>query len=197
MEQKLFELMKTESLVTDAALALILGGSPDTAKRAVAMFADKPKTTVEELQNLWYDAFGYWSHEDLESGRIFKWVDNAIAIQQVELKGVPQDWAPFLLMKQFDNLQYDNGPHSFTRVVLRVRLMRMAKDQSKKELMEGAIRTLKFMKEQGVLLALRDEKGPTGELASQAYFELMNPKVITDVKVPESDTGGGGGKKKE
>lgn len=197
IEQKLFELMKTESLVTDAALALILGGSPDTAKRAVAMFADKPKTTVEELQNLWYDAFGYWSHEDLESGRIFKWVDNAIAIQQVELKGVPQDWAPFLLMKQFDNLQYDNGPHSFTRVVLRVRLMRMAKDQSKKELMEGAIRTLKFMKEQGVLLALRDEKGPTGELASQAYFELMNPKVITDVKVPESDKGGGGGKKKE
>lgn len=197
VEGKLFELMKTESLITDAALALILGGSPDTAKRAVAMFADKPKTTVEELQNLWYDAFGYWSHEDLESGRIFKWVDNAIAIQQVELKGVPQDWAPFLLMKQFDNLQFDNGPHSFTRVVLRVRLMRMAKDASKKEMMEGAIRTLKFMKEQGVLLALRDEKGPTGELAGAAYFELMNPKVITDVKVPEDDKGGGGKGKKE
>jgi HEAT repeat protein len=193
VEAKLFELMGTESLITDAALALILGGTPDTAKRAVAMFSDKPKTTVEELQNLWYDAFGYWSHEDLESGRIFKWVDNAIAIQQVELKGVPQDWAPFLLMKQFDNLQFDNGPHSFTRVVLRVRLMQMAKDASKKEMMEGAIRTLKFMKEQGVLLALRDEKGPTGELASQAYFELMNPKVITGVNVP--DDGKGGSKK--
>ncbi len=199
VEAKLFELLKTDSLLTDAALALILGGSPDTAKRAVAMFADKPKATVEELQNLWYDAFGYWSHEDLNSGRIFKWVDNAIAIQQVELKGVPQDWAPFLLMKQFDNLQFDNGPHSFTRVVLRQRLMQMAKDTSKKELMEGAIRTLKFMKEQGVLMALRDEKGPTGELAAAAYFELMNPKVITDVKVPESagDKAGGGKGKKE
>ncbi|MFO0564453.1 MAG: HEAT repeat domain-containing protein [Polyangiaceae bacterium] len=194
VEAKLFEMMKTESLITDAALALVLGGSPDTAKRAVAMLADRPKATVEELQNLWYDAFGYWSHEDLSSGRIFKWVDNAIAIQQVELKGVPQDWAPFLLMKQFDNLQFDNGPHSFTRVVLRVRLMQMAKDASKKELMEGAIRTLKFMREQGVLLALRDEKGPTGELASQAYFELMNAKAITDVKVPEDDKAGGKGK---
>ncbi|MBK7585040.1 MAG: HEAT repeat domain-containing protein [Myxococcales bacterium] len=194
VEAKLFEMLKSESLVTDAANALILGGTPDVAKRAVAMLADKPKATVEELQNLWYDAFGYWSHEDLTSGRIFRWVDNAIAIQQTELKGVPQDWAPFLLMKQFDNLQYDNGPHSFTRVVLRVRLMQMAKDASKKEMMEGAIRTLKFMKEQGVLLALRDEKGPTGELASAAYFELMNPKVITDVKVPEDGKGGGKGK---
>ncbi len=195
VEQKLFEMMKSESLVTDAALALILGGSTDTAKRAVATFSDRPKATIEELQNLWYDAFGYWSHEDLSSGRIFKWVDNAVGIQQVELKGVPQDWAPFLLMKQFDNLQFDNGPHSFTRVVLRHRLMQMARDTSKKELMEGAIRTLKFMKEQGVLLALRDDKGPTGELASAAYFELMNPKVITGVKVPEGAEGEGKGKK--
>ena len=61
--------------------------------------------------------------------------------------------------------------------------------------MEGAIRTLKFMKEQGVLLALRDDKGPTGELASAAYFELMNPKVITGVKVPEGAEGEGKGKK--
>ena len=27
-----------------------------------------------------------------------------------------------MLMKQFDNLAFDNGPHSFTRVVLRYRL---------------------------------------------------------------------------
>jgi HEAT repeat protein len=185
VEGKLFELMKNESLINDAALALVLGGTPDVAARAVAMYADKPKATLEELQNLWYDAFGYWSHEDLSSGRIFKWVDNAVAISHVDIKGVPQDWAPFLLTKQFDNLKFDNGPHSFTRVVLRVRLNQMAKDPSKKETMEGAIRTLLFMKEQGSLLALRDEKGPTGELASAAYFELMNPKVVTDVKVPE------------
>jgi hypothetical protein len=186
VEGKLFELMKQESLINDAALALILGGDADVASRAIAQYGDKPKNVVEELQNLWFDAFGYWSHEDLSSGRIFRWVDNAVAIERVELKGVPQEWGPFLLTKQFDNLQFDNGPHSFTRVVLRARLIAMAKDQSKKELMEGAIRTLKFMQEQGVLLALRDEQGPTGKLASDAYFELMNPKVVTGVNVPES-----------
>jgi hypothetical protein len=42
------------------------------------------------------------------------------------------------------------------------------------------------MKEQGVLLALRDESGPAGELARAAYFELMNPKVVLDgIKVPD------------
>ena len=54
----------------------------------------------------------------------------------------------------------------------------------------GAIRALKFMKEQGVLLALRDVSGPAGELARAAYFELMNPKVVLDgVKVPENKKG--------
>ena len=41
------------------------------------------------------------------------------------------------------------------------------------------------MKEQGVLLSLRGDQGPTGELARQAYFELMNPKVVTGVAIPE------------
>jgi len=89
-----------------------------------------------------------------------------------------------LLTSQFDNLLYDNGPHSFTRVVLRKRLYDMAKgsDEAKRA---GAMHTLKFMKEQGVLLALRNEPGAVGEMARQAYFELLNPKLVTGVKVPD------------
>ncbi len=187
LEKKLFELMSQETLMNDAALALTLGGTPDVAARAVAMYADKPKAALEELQDLWYRSFGYWSREDLESGRIFKYIDNAVAISHVEIKQTPQEWAPVLLMKQMDNLQFDNGPHSFTRVVLRHRLFKMAQDESKAELMSGAIRALLFMKEQGVLLALRDGKGKSGELAKAAYFELMNPKVVTGVKLPDDD----------
>jgi hypothetical protein len=89
-----------------------------------------------------------------------------------------------MLMKQFDNLIFDNGPHSFTRVVLRSRLFQMAKgdDAAKRA---GSIRALKFMSEQGVLLALRDQNGPGGEQARAAYFELMNPKVVTGVNIPD------------
>ena len=52
---------------------------------------------------------------------------------------------------------------------------------------EGAIHTLKFMKERGVLLALRNEAGPHQEAARQAYFELLNQKIVTGVTMPEDD----------
>ncbi len=186
LEAQLFKMMENEALLNDAALALLLGGSPDTAARAVALYANKPKAALDELGDLWYRSFGYWSTEDLESGLIFKYVDNAEAVSKLSIRQTQQEWARVMLMKQFDNLAFDNGPHSFTRVVLRHRLWQMAKgdDQAKRA---GAIRALKFMKEQGVLLALRDESGPAGELARAAYFELMNPKVVLDVKVPDGD----------
>jgi HEAT repeat protein len=185
-EAKLFELAKDENLLNDAALALILGGSPDAAARAVAFYADKPAVALEELQDLWFKSFGYWSTEDLSTGVLFKYVDNAVAISRVEIRQTPQEWAPVLLGKQFDNLIFDNGPHSFTRVVLRKRLYEMARGNDA-EKRAGAIRTLLFMKEQGTLLALRDEEGETGKLAADAYFTLMNPKVVSGVKVPESE----------
>ncbi len=187
VEDKLFKLMENDALRVDAALALMLGGSESTAKRAMALFADKDKTEVEALQQLWYNTFGYWSTEDLASGRIFRWIDNAQAISQVPIKQTPQEWARVMLEKQLNNLSIDNGPHSFTRVVMRMRLMEMAKgsDQPKRD---GAIRALKFMGEQGVLLSLRDEKGPTGEAAKAAYHDLMNPKIVTGVKMPEGAT---------
>ena len=184
VETQLFGLMSDDAMMNDAALALILGGSPESASRAVALYAGKRKEALEELGDLWYKSFGYWSQEDLETGLLFKYVDNAEAISKLSVRQTQQEWARVLLMKQFDNLIFDNGPHSFTRVVLRSRLYQMAKgDDAVKR--AGAIRALKFMSEQGVLLALRDERGPAGEQARAAYFELMNPKVVTGVNIPD------------
>jgi len=41
--------------------------------------------------------------------------------------------------------------------------------------------TLKFIKEKGVLMALRSEPGAVGELARQAFFEVMNPANLVSV----------------
>ena len=81
------------------------------------------------------------------------------------------------LRRQFKNLQYDNGPHSFTRLVLRNRLLQMARGEDA-AVRQGAVNTLLFMQEQGALLALRDEKGPVGALAADAYHRLLNPVVV-------------------
>jgi HEAT repeat protein len=179
-QQKLIEMMNDEVLMVDATLALILGGSAETAARTIAMWVDKPKEALDELQDLWFKSFGYWSHEDLNKGHIFRWVQNAEAISRTDLKDTPQEWASELLRRQFDNLEFDNGPHSFTRVVLRYRLMQMAEGNDAIQ-KKGAIDTLRFMKEQGVLLALRDKEGEVGKLASEAYHLLMNPKAVRGV----------------
>jgi hypothetical protein len=49
------------------------------------------------------------------------------------------------------------------------------------------------MKEQGVLLMLRDAPGETGKLASEAYHALMNPKAVTGVKMPDDPNKPSGG----
>jgi hypothetical protein len=37
------------------------------------------------------------------------------------------------------------------------------------------------MQEQGVLIALREDEGPVGKLAREAYHRLMNPKVVAGI----------------
>jgi hypothetical protein len=187
IEAQLFEMLKEEALMNDAALALALGGTPDVAARAIATYGNlpNPRPALDDLGHLWFNTFGYWSKDELEKGLLFKYIDNAVAISHVEVKQTAQEWARVMLEKQLENLMFDNGPHSFTRVVLRNRLYEMAKGKDDKQL-EGAIRALKFMGEQGVLLSLRDEQGRSGELAKQAYHELMNPKLGIDVSIPEA-----------
>src|SRR6185436_19541703 len=158
--QLLFKKMEDVELRNDAALSIVLGGTTDQATKAVAMYADYPKDALDELKDVYYRSFGYWSDEDFFKGRLYKWVDTAEAIAKIRVKDTAQDWTRLRLQAQFDNLEFDNGPHSMTRVVLRYRLMQDAKkgDAARKR---GAIMTLKFMKEQGSLMALRDEPGDT------------------------------------
>ncbi|NRA34000.1 MAG: HEAT repeat domain-containing protein [Polyangiaceae bacterium] len=186
VKARLFELLKDEALMNDAALALMLGGDSKTAARAVQGLAGAPKEALEELQELWFRTFGYWSTNDLDEGHLFRFVENSKSVSRVELNETPQIWAKALLVKQLDRLQKDNGPHSFTRVVLRSRLMKMANGDDEK-LRTGAVRTLEFMRELGVLLSLRDGGGPTAKQAGEAYHALLNPASLQGVKAFEVD----------
>ncbi|MFP6683164.1 MAG: hypothetical protein VB934_00555 [Polyangiaceae bacterium] len=102
----------------------------------------------------------------------------------MKINDVPQEWAKRRLRAQFDNLMFDNGPHSETRVVLQHRLVQAAKTNA--EHRRDAIETLKFMNARGALMALRDEPGETGKLASNAFHELRYAKVIVDDELNRS-----------
>lgn len=186
VEAQLFEKLKDEKLVNDAALALMLGGTPEVAARALAALSGQPKEVIDELQELWHGSFGYWSNRDLDEGHIFRFVHNAEAASRIEFNEVPQGWVGEQLRRQFKNLKYDNGPHSFTRVVLRHQLLSMALGENE-AVREAAIDTLRFMQERGALLALRDEEGEVGRLASDAYFRLLNPLLVMGAREFKSE----------
>lgn len=189
---KLMEMMKNEQLRTDAMLALLIGADPDTVGQALARFNGTGPEGMEDLKDIYNKSFGYWSDKNYENGDVARWIQNAEACRYVKVNDALQDWPRMILQRAIQGIDFDNGPHSITRVQFRVRLMTDAKGADAKKRAD-AIAILKFMKEKGVLMALRNEQGPLGDLAKQAFFEVMNPK-ITDQKIPEvEDKNGAGG----
>ncbi len=173
-EEKLFRKLEDPASRQAAALALMLGGNADVAMRVVATMAAFGPAVIEQLKDHYFRAFGYWSDLDFARGNVYRWVDNAEAIAHVEAEGVRQTWAVQRLQSQFENLRFDNGPHSETRVVVRERLRREAKTGNAQQ-KKNAIRTLTLMREYGVLLALQDEPGDLGPLVRRALHVLRNP----------------------
>ena len=187
MVPQIFQKLSDVSLKADATLALILGADADTAARAIATYNDpnSPAEAIEELKDVYNKTFGYWSDRNYDSGDIARWVQNAEAIAHVKVHDQYQDWPRLILGRNLvESIEIDNGPHSMTRVQLRARLLQDAKGSNDVKRAE-AIRILKFTKEKGALMALRYEPGPLGELARQAFFEVMNPKASAEA-VPES-----------
>jgi len=191
VQKALLDMMKTRELRTDAALALLIGSDPDTAGRALAMYNDADANAMEELKDLYSKTFGYWSDKNYENGDVARWIANAEGCRLVKVRDAFQDWVKALLQRNIQGIEFDNGPHSITRVQFRMRLIADAKGGDAKK-RESAVEILKFMKEKGVLMALRNEPAPLGELARVAFFEVMNPKVVTD-KLPDAPASSGGG----
>jgi hypothetical protein len=186
MLPQVFEKLSDSALKADAELVIILGGDSDTASRALATYNDpsSPTEAIEELKDIYNKTFGYWSDRNYENGDIARWVSNANALAHVKVHDQLQDWPRMILGRNLvESIEIDNGPHSMTRVQLRGRLLADAKGSNDVKRAE-AIQILKFTKEKGVLMALRNEPGPVAEMARQAFFEVMNPKASGE-SIPE------------
>jgi HEAT repeat protein len=184
MQTQLLAKLKDPNAASDAALALIIGADPDTAMRALASYNDAGPEAMEELKTIYNQSFGYWSDKNYENGDVARWIKNAEALTHVRVKDALQDWPKQILERAIQGIEFDNGPHSVTRVQFRMRLMADAMGQNDQKRTD-AVAILKFMKEKGVLMALRNEQGALGEMARQAFFEVMNPK-ISEEKIPDA-----------
>lgn len=171
MTGKLKGLLKDKAVRTDAALALILGGTEADAREAVLAYNDAPDG-IEELKLAYQSAFNGWTELSYQHGDLGRWVRNAEAVRRVRLGEVLQDWPRAVVMDALSG-DFDKGPHSINRNQLRVRLYKDAHGDAAKS--ADAIRILAFMREKGSLLALRSEAGPWQPAASDAYFSVLNP----------------------
>ncbi|MEA2746566.1 MAG: hypothetical protein QOI41_709, partial [Myxococcales bacterium] len=167
---QLMEKLKNPATRTDAALAILLGGDNDSVRRMMGTYNDVDPAGLEELKVVYNQTFGYWSDKNYENGDVARWIDNAFAASRVKVRDQLQDWPKLILSRAIQGIDYDNGPHSVTRVQMRVRLLRDARGADDKKRRQ-AVQILKFMGEKGVLMALKAEAGPSQELARQAFFE--------------------------
>ena len=83
---------------------------------------------------------------------------------------VAQTWAVKRLGEALENLRYDDGPRSLTRVVARYRLFQVARtgEPAARRL---AVATLALLKAKGTLAALTDEPGEVAALARDRLTE--------------------------
>ncbi len=127
MIPQIFEKLKDKELKNDAALALLVGADSDTASRALATYEDSPPEAMEDLKTSYNQTFGYWSDKNYDNGDAARWVENALTVQHVRVHDALQEWPKLILSRALQEIEFDNGPHSITRVQFRYRLMMDAK----------------------------------------------------------------------
>jgi HEAT repeat protein len=181
MLKKLMDKVKEPPLRTDAMLAILVGSdSPDAAVAAFVSAYEEDPTLMEELKDVYNGTFVLLTDKNYENEDVRRWVENAEALSHVKVGEKYQDWAKRILQQDLRySFERNTGPHSITRAQLRWRLYADARGGNDVK-RTNAISILKFLNERGVLMALRDEKAPVGDMARQAYFEVTHPKAEKD-----------------
>ena len=161
LEQQLVALLDDPDRRLGAALALMLGGSPEGATRAAAATRRISPSEQQVLRTAYERAVAIVYERDVVN--VARWVANAEAMARISALGEPQPWAASVLAPKLRGLELDAGPHTLTLPVLRYRLLSSARAGS-----EPAVRALQFVGERGSLMALAAEGGAVGRLAEQA-----------------------------
>lgn len=192
VEERLLKLLDDGNTRPYAALAIALGGDDDLVRRGMVTFEQKSRadqkweSEINNLRSLYLDTFDSrgLTPDDVDSGRLYRFVRNAETMKRAGASGdvneagkTQHEWASIYLAAGLKRLDMNaTVPGGMDRLVLRYKLNKAAKtgDDGTKML---AINTLKFFKEQGSIMALRDEAGTTGELARKAFFELRHPEA--------------------
>jgi hypothetical protein len=192
LEDRLVKMMDDKDVRMYAVLAIALGGDDDLVRRGMVIFEQKAvaekrwDVELHSVQGLYLDTFDSrgLTMDDVEKGRLYRFVHNAEVMKRAgssedatEAGHSNHEWASIYLQAGFKRLDMNaTVPGGVDKLILRFKLNAAAKtgDDATKQL---AVDALKFLKEQGSIMALRDEAGSTGDMARRAFFELRHPEV--------------------
>ena len=160
---KLVDLLKDRTLVHDAALALLFGG--DDASIAKVFAAYTPSDTaaddqvapppIASLRQLYALSVPVVTEDLYDSGALARMAHNALAARAIAIAGAKQDWVLQGFAYQLRQNEFDNGPHTLTRVRLRARLVADARGQDAVK-RDDAILLLWVLGERATLESLGD-----------------------------------------
>jgi hypothetical protein len=163
------------------ALALLLGAEPEVAIQAVQSSRKRPGRGME-LMELWQQSFGEMTVDDLDSGRLFRIVGNALSAgRELDFAG-EQPWPTVLLGKALRDIVYESGPGTLTKTSIRLRLLHKAEKGPPNE-RRRALFTLALMDERGVLLSLVRDPGTGSQEPENLRLEARQALRFVDGKL--------------
>jgi hypothetical protein len=174
---KMLELLNDRPLVHDAALALLFGGDADSVAKVFATYGAEsaegqpPPPPIEPLRQLYAHSVPVVTAEAYESGELARIASLALAARAATVHGARQDWVLQALAYQLRMTgDFDTGPHTLTRNLLRARLVAAAKGSDARK-RDDALLLLWVLGERGVLASLAASGGPLGEAAKAKLAE--------------------------
>ncbi len=174
---KLIELLKDKTLVHDAALALLFGGDEESVAKVFAAYestgADdvSERPPVEPLRQLYAQSVPTLTEDVESSGALARIARLALAARGVTMKGSKQEWVLQGLAYQLrQGGDFDAGPHSLTRVRLRVKLLSDARGGDVKK-RDDALLLLWLLGERASLESLAAGAGPLTDVAKARLAE--------------------------
>ncbi len=158
---------------TEAPIALLLGGSPDAVARVATLAASSDDAWVAQVSDNFRSSIDAVHAADLQRGHLFRWVENARRLAGAQRRKQALTFAEDCLRDRIADAPFDSGPGTLTLVVLRGRLLAIARKAGPDA--KHAVETLELLRERGVLLALGERSDETGALCRAALARLPAP----------------------
>lgn len=134
----------------EAAVAIALGGSSNAIAALAKRIGSAKGSWPTNVTSGYSEAVKTTYADDLASGRFFRWIENASTLATAK-----HELASDALRQRYLESEYDAGPRSLTRVVLRARLYEIARGGGADK--KRAVQALTLLRERGILLALGEK----------------------------------------